>query len=185
HRASLRERGYDGVPPFRSLLYSAEQRLRFGELLGVDELELAGGLSQGHAHDIGAAKGDHRAEVRTGNRVQSMQAEARGQPAVESRRGAAALQVSQHNHPSLPSGPLLDLTRHELSCSAQWHVTSRVGRLSHRRDSSPGGHGALRYHDDGSVTSGKTLFNMCTHRIDVIGTFGNEDLGGPRCHAAM
>src|SRR5699024_7846545 len=110
---------------------------------------------------------------------------ARGQPAVECRRGAAALQVSQHNHPSLTSGPLFDLMCHELSCTAQLHVPESIGLVTGNGHVTAGRRGALRYHDDRRVTAVKTLFNMRTHRIDVIGTFGNEDLGGPRCHAAM
>src|SRR4029077_6241152 len=98
---------------------SAEEDLGLGVLLGADQLELAGALDQGDADDVGAAEGDHGAEVLLGDRVDGVQPEAGGQPAVERRRGAAALDVAQCDGPLLGAGALLDLRRGPVTDAAE------------------------------------------------------------------
>ena len=78
------------------------------------------------ALDVGATQGDHRAEVALVHRLDRVQAEPRGEPAVERRRRAAALDVAEHDGAGLLARTLLDLRREPVADATEAYVTEGV-----------------------------------------------------------
>src|SRR5271165_2802355 len=93
----------------------AEEDFGFGIALGRDQLELAGGLGERHADDVGAAQRDHHAERFVVDRLDRVHPEPGSQHPVERRRRAAALDVAEYRAAGLLAGPLLDLLSQHLS----------------------------------------------------------------------
>jgi PAS domain S-box-containing protein len=93
----------------RTTVELAEEDFGFGVALDRDELELAGGLGERDADDVGATQRHHHAERLLIHRRHRVQTEPGRQHPVKGGRRAAALNVAEHRAAGFLAGPLLDL----------------------------------------------------------------------------
>src|SRR2546427_67295 len=80
-----------GPSPYCTQTASAEEDLGLGVERGIDRLEPCGRLGKRYPDDVGAAQRDHLSEVLVPDRVDGVQPEAGGEPAVEGAGRAPAL----------------------------------------------------------------------------------------------
>src|SRR5918996_2127194 len=97
------------------------------ERLG-DGLELGGRLGQLDQFDVRAAQGGHLPPLALVGGIDRMQAEARGEHAVEGSWRTAPLNVTEHGGAGLVARALLDLALEPVGDSAEPDVAEGIGR---------------------------------------------------------
>jgi hypothetical protein len=111
-----------------------------------------------------------------GDGVDGVQAEARGEPAVERRGRAATLDVTQHHGPRLGAGALLDLGGHPVADATQAHVPERVDVTRHQGHVAPlTRHRALGHDDDRRVLRLEARRDQVADLLDVERHLGDQD----------
>ena len=151
-------------------------------------LQLVDRLGEGDALDLLSVQGDHRAEGAVVGRVDRSDTEARGEHAVERRRGAAALEVAEDRDAGLETGSGLDLAGDDRADAAESLVVVAVhlgGRKVDRAldglrpfgDDDDGGEATLRVPPD-QVGAGLFDVEEFLGRDDDRGTAGQAGVDG-------
>ncbi len=128
-----------------------------------------------HADDVRALQRDHLAPVGVLDRVDRVQAEAGGQPAVPRGRGAAALHVAEHRGARLLAGALLDLRGQPLADAAEADVAEGVDLLVEQDLVALLRGCALGDHDDRRVLGLEAGLDPVADLLDVVLLLGDED----------
>ena len=107
---------YDSVPVFEyercsnttvfEHAVSPEKNSRDVEKILTHHLQLSDPFREGDGHDLVALQADHLAEIAGGYQVYCRDPKPGSQNAIESGRGAAALQMTQNRDPGFVASPL-------------------------------------------------------------------------------
>src|ERR1700722_997283 len=107
-RTCFESRRSESSPDAQPKKSSAEEFFRLVEEVGVERSHRADGFRQENANDLGAAQGDHPAELLAKRQARRVNAQTRAQHAVVGAGRAAALQVTERDDARLDAGPLFD-----------------------------------------------------------------------------
>ena len=125
------------------------------------------------------AQRHHRAEVAVGDGVDRLQAEAGGEPAVERRGRAAALDVAEHDGARLLAGALLDLAGEPVADAAEADVAEGVLLAGDQRHlAAVARDRALGDDDDRGVLALEARLHPRADVLDVEGLLGDQHHAG-------
>src|SRR6476469_1135331 len=153
----------------------AEEDLGLLQARARHGLQLGGRLGELGPNDVGAAQRDHHAEVAVLHRVRRVQAEAGGEDAVVRGRGAATLDVPEHDRTRLLAGARRDLLGEPLADAAETDMAERVLLAGQQLLLAALGQRALGDHDDRRVLTLEPPLDPVDDLVDVEVPLRHQD----------